>query len=118
MIPKKIIYSGRATIVFWQDGTKTVVKREKGAKDDKYQAVCSALAIKTYGTNSHFKKLIKEAEKAKKIPKEPKEVCAIDLPRITNKNRRMLETPERPFEISASVDTIGTIHWEPLLDLL
>lgn len=109
MIPKKIIYSGRATIVFWQDGTKTVVKREKGAKDDKYQAVCSALAIKTYGTNSHFKKLIKEAEKAKKIPKEP---------RITNKNRIKLETTERPFEISASVDTIGNINWESLLDLL
>lgn len=46
MTPKKIIYSKNATIVFWQDGSKTIVKREKGVKDDKYSAVCAALAKK------------------------------------------------------------------------
>ena len=50
--PKRIIYNGPATIVFWNDGTKTVVKRAKKDKDNKYNAFCAALAIKLYGSNS------------------------------------------------------------------
>lgn len=56
-IPKKIIYNGPATIVFWADGEKTVVKRSKKEKDNKYNAFCAALAKKIYGNNSkvnHF----------------------------------------------------------------
>lgn len=64
--PRKIIYNGVATIVFWDDGTKTVVKRAKGTKDDRYNAFCAALAKKMYGTNSTLKKCIKDAENAKK----------------------------------------------------
>lgn len=65
--PVKIIYNNPATIVFWEDGTKTVVKREANTEDDKYAAVCAALAIKMYSTNSHFKRIIKDAENAKEI---------------------------------------------------
>ena len=50
--PDRIIYNGPATIVFWDDGTKTVVKRAKKDKDNKYNAFCAALAIKLYGSNS------------------------------------------------------------------
>ena len=50
--PERIIYNGPATIVFWDDGTKTVVKRAKKDKDNKYNAFCAALAIKLYGSNS------------------------------------------------------------------
>jgi len=56
--PRKIIYNGPATIVFWNDGTKTVVKRSKKDKDNKYNAFCAALAIKTFGTNSQVMKLV------------------------------------------------------------
>ena len=64
--PAKIIYNGVATVVFWEDGTKTVVKRAKGTKDDKYNAFCAALAKKVYGTNSRLKNCIKDAENAKR----------------------------------------------------
>lgn len=64
--PQRIIYNGKATIVFWNDGTKTVVKRAEGTKDDKYNAFCAALAIKMYGSNSELQKMIKRAENAKK----------------------------------------------------
>ena len=60
--PSKILYSGIATIVFWKDGTKTVVKRAEGTKADNYNAFCAALAKKVYGTNSMTKKIIKRAE--------------------------------------------------------
>ena len=57
--PKKIIHNKKATIVFWKDGTKTVVKRMKGTKDDIYTAFTAALAKKVYGNNSQIKKILK-----------------------------------------------------------
>ena len=50
--PKKIIYNGKATIVFWKDGTKTVVKMAEGTIYSKYNAFCAALAKKICGSNS------------------------------------------------------------------
>lgn len=55
-IPERIIKSGPATIVFWADGTKTVVKCAEGTEPDDYTAFCAALAKKVYGSNSALKK--------------------------------------------------------------
>lgn len=56
---KRIIQNGPATIVFWEDGTKTVVKRSKNdPESDVYSAVAYALAKKRYGSNSQFKKRV------------------------------------------------------------
>ena len=58
----RIILNGPATIVFWNDGTKTVVKiSEDDIKDNKfdvYTAVAYALAKKHFGTNSAFKRKV------------------------------------------------------------
>jgi hypothetical protein len=59
--PTKIIRSNNATIVFWSDDTKTVVKRSPTTPDDPYNAFCAALGIKLYGTNSALKRAIREA---------------------------------------------------------
>lgn len=48
-----------ATIVFWKDGTKTVVKLPEGDTPDDYSAFTAALAIKIFGANSRVKKIIK-----------------------------------------------------------
>lgn len=56
---KKIIKNGPATIVFWMDDTKTVVKRKEGTQDDIYVAFCAALAKKMYGTNSKVNKMLR-----------------------------------------------------------
>lgn len=61
-IPKKIIYNGPATIVFWDDGTKTVVKRSQKDKDNKYNAFCAALAKKIYGSNSKVNSIVAEGK--------------------------------------------------------
>ena len=50
MNPKRIIKSGDRTIVFWKDGTKTIVKRSGDAKDDIYNAFTAALAKKYMAT--------------------------------------------------------------------
>ncbi len=56
----RIIRNGPATIVIWKDGTKTIVKRSKGEKDDIYVAFCAALAKKLYGNNSKIKRMLNE----------------------------------------------------------
>lgn len=56
--PRRIVHSGPATIVFWNDKTKTVVKCSENDIYDEYEAFCAALAIKMFGSNSHLKKMI------------------------------------------------------------
>jgi hypothetical protein len=57
--PVRILKSGNATIVFWKDGTKTVVKCGADETPDDYDAFTAALAIKIFGNNSRLKKVIK-----------------------------------------------------------
>lgn len=89
--PKRIIYNNPATIVFWKDGTKTVVKKNEKEKYNSYNAFCAALAKKIYGTNSEVNRIVrsgynqkvaegqkkfadfkKKVEKARKAKKEGK----------------------------------------------
>ena len=58
LIPDRILVSGNATIVFWADSTKTVVRCAEGTEPNTYNAYTAALAIRLYGSNSHLKKLI------------------------------------------------------------
>lgn len=55
--PKKIIRNGKATIVFWIDGTKTVVKCSDD-DDNFYDAFTAALAKYIFGSNSAVKKIV------------------------------------------------------------
>ena len=75
---KRILRSGPATIVFWADGDKTVVKRKAGEPDDPYVAFCAAVAIRIYGNNSKLKRMIAEKTEGYKPEDKPwpKEVCA------------------------------------------
>ena len=77
--PDRIVKSGRATIVFWEDGTKTVVKRSPDEPDNDYNAFLAALGIKIFGSNSQLKKIIKEQTVVQK-PKKVKDACPIDKP--------------------------------------
>jgi hypothetical protein len=69
--PNRILKSGPCTIVFWQDGTRTMVRRANDEVDDDYSAFTAALAIKIFGSNSAVKrtvknKLIEQIKKTKK----------------------------------------------------
>lgn len=63
--PKRIIKNGIATIVFWNDGTKTIVKCAADDEPDDYMAFCAAYCKKIFGSNSRLKRTIKKAVKAK-----------------------------------------------------
>ena len=71
-IPKRIIYNDPATVVFWKDGTKTVVKRAPNEVSNHYTAFCAALAKKIFETNSHVNRVVKSGECIEKKKPEPK----------------------------------------------
>ena len=54
---KRVVYNNPATIIFWSDGTKTVVKCMDGEPFEKYAGFCAALAKKVFGSTSKAKKV-------------------------------------------------------------
>lgn len=54
----RIIFNDPATIVFWNDGTKTVVKCQKGQTFNPYFGLCAAIAKKLYGSNSMLNRIV------------------------------------------------------------
>ena len=61
-VPEKVIKNGPATIVIWDDGSKTVVKRTD-EDDDPEKGFAMALVKKLYGTRSRFKKMLRDKTK-------------------------------------------------------
>ena len=68
IVPKRILLSGDRTIVFWADGTKTIVKRAADEPDNDYAAFTAALGIKLFGSNSALKRMIER----KTVQQKPK----------------------------------------------
>ena len=61
MVPDRIIFNPPATIVFWTDGTKTVVKCAEGEKFDPYTGFCYAFTERCLGSISRIKKLCRKS---------------------------------------------------------
>lgn len=58
--PKKVIFNGPATIVLWEDGTKTVVKKSDDDEYDWHMAIIWCIMKKIFGS---FNKANKYLEK-------------------------------------------------------
>lgn len=58
---KKVIFNNPATIVIWVDGTKTVVKRQKGDRYDKEKGLAMAIIKRSIGLKA-FYEAMEEAE--------------------------------------------------------
>lgn len=56
--PKEIIYNDAATIVYWTDGTKTVVKCNENDEYSEYAGFVAAVAKKMYGGANAINRLI------------------------------------------------------------
>lgn len=75
---KNVIFNDPATIVFWEDGTKTVVKCQDGYEFDPEKGLAMAIAKKAYGNKGNY------CNKMKKwLPKEE--------PVDTNSNLRSID---------------------------
>lgn len=77
--PKKVIFNDPATIVYWKDGTKTVVKAE-GEPFDPEKGLAMAIAKKSLGNKgdyyNEFKKWLPEEETKWK---DPHITCSFDI---------------------------------------
>lgn len=67
--PIKIIHNNNATIVLWNDKTKTVIK---GSGDDLFAAFCICFTKKCCGNSTVLNKLFESAEKNLFIDSENK----------------------------------------------
>lgn len=59
-------FNDPATIVFWKDGTKTVVKHDGKGRKDKRQAILYAFIRKIYGEGRPYHDILNEIEEAVK----------------------------------------------------
>lgn len=75
---KNVIFNDPATIVFWDDGTKTVVKCQDGDEFDPEKGLAMAIVKKAYGNKGNYCNKIK-----KWLPKEE--------PVDTNSNLRSID---------------------------
>ena len=64
---KKVIFNKPATIVFWSDDTKTVVKCQKGDRFDKEKGLAIAFVKKIHGNKGNYYNMFKEWINEKKI---------------------------------------------------
>ena len=71
--PKRIYKGDGKTVVMWEDGTKTIVKRAEGEPDNDYAAFTAALAIKVYGDNSKVNRIVRMTETVEKRKKKKKQ---------------------------------------------
>ena len=56
----KVIFNEPATIVFWKDGTKTVVKAQDGEPFDKEKGLAMAFVKKIHGNKGNYNNIFRE----------------------------------------------------------
>lgn len=54
------IFNGPATIVLWQDGTKTIVKAQNGEPVDKEKGLAMAIVKKVYGNKGNYNDIFRK----------------------------------------------------------
>ena len=79
---KNVIFNNPATIVFWEDGTKTVVKCQDGDEFDPEKGLSMAIVKKAYGNKGNYcNKLKKWLPKEEQVDTNPI-LCGISEPKV------------------------------------
>lgn len=108
---KKVIFNNPATIILWNDGTKTVSKCHN-EKFDKEKGFAMAVAKKTVGSYAKIKKLIDQAVKQDTFPfatKKEAEIFFHDKPQL-EKSKKIMHMKINPYGVSFSDD--GGKTWD------
>ena len=99
---KNVIFNDPATIVFWEDGTKTVVKCQDGDEFDPEKGLAMAIAKKAYGNKGSY------CNKMKKwLPKEE----PVDI----NDILRGISEPKE-FTFTADIDKLSKSFMKGIRD--
>ena len=86
--PTRIIRQGKATVLLFSDGTKSVVRLQEGERDDIYDAICIAYTKRFLGSGAEIKRLLDSVEYIREKPK----VKRPKIPKLKPGN-----TPPLPF---------------------
>lgn len=98
---KNVIFNDPATIVFWEDGTKTVVKCQDGDEFDPEKGLAMAITKKAYGNKGSYCNKLK-----KWLPKEE----PVD-------NNRSIFVPKE-FTFTADIDKLSKSFNKGISDAL
>lgn len=55
---KELVFNDPATIIFWEDGTKTIVKTQNGEPFDKEKGFCMAVVKKMFGNKGNYYNIV------------------------------------------------------------
>lgn len=117
----RIIFSPPATIVFWKDGTKTVVKCADGEPFSEYNGFAAALLKKVFGSNSAVKKII-QRKKQYTTPAKANSDSAKDadleqrFKELVNEYEHLKNRAENLNLYLRKVETTFPVTWLTLLD--
>lgn len=78
----RVVFSDPATIVFWEDGTKTVVKCMKGERFERYAGFAAACMKKMFGSTSRAKAVM-DSLAVESEPKKAKRSKGVSVPDLT-----------------------------------
>lgn len=117
--PKKVIYCNPATVVFWEDGTKTVAICSEDTEFDEYTGFCIAVAKKIFGSNDAIReaagapkweknKKPSPIEPVKKPPFKPGELKLGDLVRVV-RDLKAVDTRGHTGVVDDMLDSQGKI---------
>lgn len=116
---EKIIFNGFKTIVFWNDGTKTIVSMSQEERNfDPEDAFRAAYTKKMFGTNSKIKRIIKEKSNIEQHQRIVEEKLKEELAKISQDYDKFMRelcpwlyTGEKLTEVdSACANTISDFY--------
>jgi hypothetical protein len=81
---KKVIFNNPTTIVYWKDGTKTVVKCQEGDTFDQEKGLAMAICKKIMGNKSNFNNQFKRIFMKSLIKEEKRSTESMDKERAKN----------------------------------
>ena len=87
----RILFNDPATIVFWEDGTKTVVKCMAGEKFERYAGFAAAVMKKMFGSTSAAKSFMNGMDDTTPVKREPEKTPPPEKPRQDVKDQKLSE---------------------------
>lgn len=101
--PTKILVQGTATIIWWSDGTKTVVKCQKGDKMDPEKGIAMCVMKKFMGTNETHSNYLDFAKPA---------IEAYEKQQAAEKARKKAEADKRRRAAAKKKGTAGNANYK------
>lgn len=101
--PTKILIQGTATIIWWSDGTKTIVKCQKGDKMDPEKGIAMCVMKKFMGTNETHSNYLDFAKPA---------IAEYEKQQAAEKARKKVEADKRRRAAAKKKGTAGNANYK------